>query len=161
MNDDGEQFCRGKVWEVFDVSDVVKAFYRDILVQVLSIESRKKQVSQRLLLNKSERMRLRIIREFLSLDLDKHTLLQQAAVVGFQNQEFDVLDHLCKLYKVEAYDELPERIREEVQRTERLLVPIINEIRYPKTGGFFERRLVQEVNKYVTLQAREYVKVKL
>ena len=156
-----EKKYAGEVWEVCNVSDTVKAFYRDILVHVLSIESRKKQVSQRLLLTKSERLRLRIIREFLSLDLDKHTLLQQAAVVGFQNREFDVLDHLRKLYGVEDYDELPERIRQEIQRTERLLLPIVNEIRYPKSSGFFERRLVQEVNKYVTSQAREYVKVKL
>ena len=140
---------------------MVKAFYRDILLQVLSIESRKRQVSERLLLTKSDRLRLRIIREFLSLDLDKHTWLQQAAVVGFRNQAFDILDHLRKLYGVEEYDLLPDRIREEIRHTERLLLPIVNEIKYPKSSSFFERRLIQEVNKYVTLQAREYVKVRL
>lgn len=143
------------------MSDMVKAFYRDILTQVFAIETRKKRASERLLLTKSQRQKLRIIKEFLILDIDKHNLFQQAAIVGFRNQAYDVLDHLLKLYAVSEYDEITERIREEISRNEKLLIPVINEIKYPRTSGFFERRLLQEVSKYVICQAREYIKTNL
>ena len=142
-------------------AEMVKAFYRDILTQVLSLESRKKRTSERLLLTKSQRRRLKIIREFLTLDLDKHSLLEQAAVVAVRNNSDEVLNHLSKLYALENNDEIVEGIREEVRRTQKLLLPVVNEIKYPKTSGFLERRLIQEVNKYVTVQAREYVKTNL
>lgn len=143
------------------MSDMVKAFYRDVLTQVLTVEAKKKRASERLLLTKSDRQRLRIIQEFLTLDIDKHNLLQQAAIVAFRNESRDVLDHLLKLYALDDYDQIMDCIREEINRTEKLLGPIANEIKYPKTSTFFERRLIQEINKYVTCQAREYIKINL
>ncbi|NLU49870.1 MAG: hypothetical protein GXX09_05595 [Syntrophomonadaceae bacterium] len=143
------------------MADMVKAFYRDILTQVLSIEARKKRASESLLLTKSDRQRLKIIREFLTLDIDKHTLLEQAAITAFRNEAYDILDHLLKLYALDDYDKLMDCIREEISRTQRLLLPVVNEIKYPKTSGFFERRVIQEVDKYVTVQAREYIKTNL
>ncbi|MCR4400710.1 MAG: hypothetical protein NUV35_07585, partial [Syntrophomonadaceae bacterium] len=140
------------------MSDMVKAFYRDILTQVLAVETRKKRASERLLLTRAERPRLRIIREFLTLDLDKHNLLEQAAIAAFRNDEKEVLEHLRQLYGLDDDSRLIDAIREEIARTERLLLPVVNEIKYPRTSGFSERRLLQEVQKYAVARAREYVK---
>ncbi|MGE5403634.1 MAG: hypothetical protein ACM3PP_01725 [Candidatus Saccharibacteria bacterium] len=138
---------------------MVKSFYKDILNSVLDLESRKKRASETILLIKAPREKLPYIRDLLNYDLEKHRLLEQAAVAAMQNQSDEILTHLSKLYDVKAGIDVIDVIREEIARNERLLDPVNKEIKRPKSGTFTERRLLQEINKYAATQAREYIKV--
>lgn len=138
---------------------MIKTFYKDILNSVLDLESRKKGASETILLIKAPREKLPYIRELLSYDLEKHKLLEQAAVAAMQNNADEVLTHLSKLYVVNIGTDVVDVIREEIARIERLLDPVNKEIKRPKSGSFTERRLLQEINKYAATQAREYIKV--
>ncbi|MGE5416902.1 MAG: hypothetical protein ACM3UZ_09095 [Acidobacteriota bacterium] len=139
--------------------EMVKSFYRDILNSVLDLESRKKRASETILLIKAPREKLPYIRDLLNHDLEKHRLLEQAAVAAMQNHADEILTHLCKLYDVKAGTEVIDVIRDEIARNERLLDPVNKEIKGPKTCSFTERRLLQEINKFAATQAREYIKV--
>ncbi len=140
-------------------SDMVKNFYRDILKKVLVLEAQKKENAQRILILRSNKARLPWIRDFLNADLLKHRLLEQATVSATQNEVEEVLDHIKKLYSMSNDLSLIESIRLEIAMDEKMLDLIIKKIKHPKTCTFSERRILQDVNKYVIHQAREYAKV--
>lgn len=139
--------------------EMVKTFYGGILTQVLALENSKKELAETILLLKNLKDKLPLIKEFLSLNIQKNLLFEQAAVAAMQNQASGVLEHLGRLYGGVEEDQVIEVIREELERDQRLIETVKKRIKYPYSGTFLERRLLQEIDKYVVNQARQYNKV--
>ncbi|NLW45285.1 MAG: hypothetical protein GXY92_08900 [Syntrophomonadaceae bacterium] len=141
--------------------EMVRALYHDILKKILLLEIEKKSTSRRILIQKSERERLPLIRDFLQADLSKHRLLEKVAVSAVQNRVDEVLDHISQFYPSSEGLSQIECIRIESARCEQMLVLICKEIKHPETCTFFERRVLSDIKKYVIDQAREYARVNL
>lgn len=141
------------------MTETVKAFYQNILQQVLTLELEKKNLSTDILITRDKDHRLSLILKFLNCDLKKHELLEHAAVVARSNGETSVLEHLGQLYAhVEGEEDAVGRIRAEIEFIRRF-INLLNKVdKYPDTLSFFERRMVQEIIKYVVEQARLYNK---
>ncbi|MGE5396062.1 MAG: hypothetical protein ACM3MK_00850 [Chitinophagales bacterium] len=139
-------------------AEMLRALYSSTLGQVLSLEVRKKEVAGCILMLKGERERLPFIKKFLTADLDKHHLLEQVATAAFQNHVDDVIHHMLKLYNQTDQDLLMDSIRTEISKDEKLLSLVAKRIKHPDYCTFSERRLLQELNKTVSRQAREYIK---
>lgn len=139
--------------------DLVKAFYHDILNRVLAIERRRKQIAEQILLVRTTREKLPLIRDFLNCNLDKNRLLEQAAIAATQNMVDEVLEHIGRLYGGVSIDAVIDTIREEIERNQSLLNPVVKEIKHPRTTNFLERRMIKEIEKAVMKQAREYAKI--
>ncbi|MGI6469489.1 MAG: hypothetical protein ACOX0Q_10855 [Syntrophomonadaceae bacterium] len=137
-------------------SQLVVSLYNNILEQVMQLESRKKEISTEILLAREERKRLALIYNFLSYDLSKHELLEQAAVIALTNREQRVLDHLNRLYYTVEEQETIDKIRHEIKCTQRFM-KVVNRAQENKSAlTFSERRMVQEIVKFVVAQARLY-----
>lgn len=141
------------------MTEAVKAFYQNILQQVLTLEVEKKNLSTEILITRNKDQRLQLILNFLNHDLKKHELLEHAAVVAMSNKEEAILEHLGKLYahtgrEVEAID----RIHEEIDFISGFINLLTKLDKHPEQISFFERRMVQEIVKYVMEQARMYNK---
>ena len=136
------------------MTEVVLTIYRNIIEQVMLIEKEKKEISSKILFTRNEKKRMKLIFMFLSRDLDKHELLEYAAILAFNNQEVTVIHNLQQLYRQCREEELMEKIRMEIQHTEQFLFVINNGIKYAHTLSFSERRMIQEIVKYVTEQAK-------
>lgn len=141
------------------MTEGVKAFYQNILQQVLTLELDKKNLSTDILITRDKDHRLSLIMNFLKSDLKKHELLEHAAVVAMSNGETSVLAHLGQLYAhVEDEEDAVGRIRNEIEFISRF-INLLNKVdKHPDTISFFERRMVQEIIKYVVEQARLYNK---
>ena len=81
------------------MNELLKTLYQDILQQVMVLESYKKELSIKILLTKDgSSRRLGLILRFLNYDLDKHELLEHAAVLAMSNQADIILEDLQRLY---------------------------------------------------------------
>ncbi|MGE5392004.1 MAG: hypothetical protein ACM3PE_13180 [Deltaproteobacteria bacterium] len=141
------------------MTEALKAFYQNILQQVLTLELEKKSLSTDILVTRSKEQRFSLILRFLDCDLKKHELLEHAAVVAMQNSEDTILGHLGQLYAHTGSDEeVIDRIHSEIEFIRRFINLLTKLDKYPDTVTFFERRMVQEVVKYVMEQARMYNK---
>lgn len=141
--------------------DLINAFYGDILNQVLAAETEKKAAAEKILIIRTDHDRWPYIREFLTCDLNKHRLLEQAAVAAMQNKSDRILQHIRRLYEECDEDEAIDIIRNEIEHDQKMLEAVAKEIKYPRLTNFFERRFLQEIRKYVVLQSREYIKAEL
>lgn len=141
--------------------EMVRSLYHDILRKILLLEVEKKATSRRILIKRSDRERLPLIRDFLQAELSKHRLLEQAAVSALQNRAHEVLKHISQLYPPSEGISQIECIRVESARCEQMLVLVCKEIKHPDTCTFFERRVLNDIKKYVVDQAREYARVDL
>lgn len=138
------------------MSQLVVTLYNNILEQVTQLESSKKKISVDILLAKEGRKRLSLIYNFLSYDLSKHELMEQAAVIALTNKEKLVLDHLERLYVKEGDEETIVCIRREINITQKFM-KVVNRARDKNaTLTFSERRMLQEITKYIVAQARLY-----
>ncbi|MGI6435658.1 MAG: hypothetical protein ACOX0F_09900 [Syntrophomonadaceae bacterium] len=140
-------------------SQLVVTLYNNILEQVMQLENSKKEISTELLLAREERKRLALIYNFLSYDLSKHELLEQAAVIALTNREQLVLEHLNRLYSTVEEEETIDKIRYEIKCTQRFM-KVVSRAKDEKSAlTFSERRMVQEIIKFVVAQARLYNQV--
>ena len=71
----------------------INGIYKSTIEQVLIIESCKKDISMQILMVRDEK-RWSLIQEFLEHDLQKHLLLEQAAVVAINNGADTIVDDL-------------------------------------------------------------------
>jgi hypothetical protein len=134
----------------------VISLYKNILDEVINLENKKREISIQILLTKNESKRLNLISSFLTYDLNKHELLERAAVIAVQNKELNVLEQLQKMYSHCEDDELLNKIRKEIKYIKRFRKNINKAVKYPDFLSFFERRMIQEISKYVVEQARIY-----
>ncbi|MGE5544616.1 MAG: hypothetical protein ACM3UW_06535 [Bacillota bacterium] len=139
-------------------TEMVKAFYHEILKKILLLEIKKKETAQRILIRKSRHDRLPLIKDFLQANLSKHRLLEQATVSAMQNQVEEVLDQIGRFYSAADETSPIECIRDEIARCEEMMALVSKEIQHPKNCTFIERRILDEVNRLVISQAREYAK---
>ncbi len=138
------------------MSQLVVTLYNNILEQVMQLENTKKEISTELLLIREERKRLALIYNFLSYDLSKHELLEQAAVIALSNSEKQVLEHLNRLYATVEKVHTIDKIRHEISCTKRFM-KVVSSAKDKKSAlTFSERRMVQEIIKFVMAQARLY-----
>jgi len=141
------------------LTEAVKAFYQNILQQVLNLELEKKNLSTDILITRNKDYRLSLILKFLNFDLKKHELLDHAAEVAMSNREDSILEHLAQLYAHTGGDnEVINRIRAEIEFIRRFISLMTKLDKHPESLSFFERRMVQEIVKYVMEQARMYNK---
>jgi len=136
----------------------IGGLYRGAIQQVLAIEKSKKELASQILMIRDDR-RWQLIQEFLQYDLQKHLLLEQAAVIVTSNGAMDMLQDLEKLYRFSSGDDLLDKIRREVSHTENFIGIIERGRKHRNWLSFTERRAMQEISKYVTEQAREYNKL--
>lgn len=141
------------------MSQEVHAIYSGILEQVMLLEKTKKELSKQILIHKNGTKRLDLIYRFLSCDLNKHELFEQAAVIAISNNETGVLNHVKRLYEPFGNGNLIEKIRREIGYTRRFL-EVTNRAKKDRDYiTFTERRMVQEIHKYVLAQCRAYTQV--
>ena len=138
------------------MSQLVVTLYNNILEQVMQLENSKKELSTEILLARDMKKRLAMVYTFLSYDLSKHELLEQAAVIALTNREKMVLEHLHRLYFTTEDQETVDKIRNEIKSTQRFM-KVVSRARDKKIDlDFSERRMLQEIDKYIVAQARLY-----
>lgn len=138
------------------MSQLVVTLYNNILEQVMQLENSKKELSTEILLARDMKKRLAMVYTFLSYDLSKHELLEQAAVIALTNREKMVLEHLHRLYFTTEDQETVDKIRNEIKSTQRFM-KVVSRARDKKIDlDFSERRMIQEIDKYIVAQARLY-----
>lgn len=133
-----------------------KTIFKDILQEVIYTENIKKAISQEILMAKDEFMRQELIYNFLSYELDKHEILEQAAILAVENNEDYLLKQLELFYKHCEGLDLLDKIRAEITHTELFMEKVGKAIEDFDSISFVERRLIKEINKYVVTQARYY-----
>lgn len=134
-------------------------FFNDILQEVIYAESEKKELSQEILLAKSDRLRQKLIYRFLRSDLNKHAILEQAAMLAIETDAYYLLQQLELFYNHCQGEGLLEKIRTEISHDERYLKTIEKALKDAESISFVDRRLIREINKYVIKQARYYCKL--
>lgn len=131
----------------------------DVLQEIIYAESLKKSLSQELLLEKDESERQKLIYQFLNYDLDKHFIMEQAAMLALENNENKMFQQLELFYKHTEGDGLLDKIRAEIAHDKLFLETVEKAIDDFQVISFVERRLIKEINKYVMTQARYYCKI--
>lgn len=141
------------------MTEMVMALYKGILEQVVALEAHKKEISADILLTRDNKKRSELVRAFLGFDLEKHELLEEAAVVALNNREDAILEHLERLYAhTRTEGAALDRIRSEIGYARQFIRAMDKYRSLPYNMNFTERRMVQEIIKYVVEQARLYVK---
>ena len=133
-----------------------RTIFTDIIQEVIYTENVKKTISQEILMVKNDFMRQQLIYNFLSYELDKHEILEQAAILAVENGENYLLKQLELFYKHCEGLGLLDKIRAEITHTELFLETVEKGIEDFDSISFVERRLIKEINKYVVTQARYY-----
>ncbi|MGS0764697.1 hypothetical protein [Syntrophomonas curvata] len=141
-----------------DDNDSVSGLYRGVIQQVLVIENCKKELASKILMIRGDR-RWQLIQEFLRYDLEKHLLLEQAAVIVINNGATEMIEDLEKLYQFSSGEDLISKIRQEGAHIENFIKIIERGRKHKNWLSFTERRVMQEIDKYVIEQAREYNKL--
>jgi hypothetical protein len=138
------------------MSQTVLSIYKDILDQVLIREGYKKDISRTIVMSKTPSRRLHLIISFLGFDLDKHRLLEYAAIVALSNNEPTILLNLKKFYSHSEEGDILEQIRREIILVDKYMEIINKEIKRPGSSSFIEKRMIQEISKYVVALAKAY-----
>ena len=136
----------------------INGIYKSTIEQVLVIESCKKDISMQILMVRDEK-RWSLIQEFLEHDLQKHLLLEQAAVVVINNGADEIIKDLENLYQHTNGPDLITKIRTEHSQVEKFIKLIKKGRKHKDWLSFTERRAMQEISKFVLEQAREYNKL--
>ncbi len=136
-----------------------EASFMKTLKEIMIIEKLKKETSHKLLLKRDMSARQKIIYDFLGYELEKLEVLQGATVYALANDDLSGLKKIQLIYGWGEGFELLPRISSEIQRTRSFMNTINKAMDSPKSISFVERRLVQEINKYVVAQARLYKKI--
>jgi dihydroorotate dehydrogenase len=82
------------------------------------------------------------------------------AVIALSNGEDSIAQHIQALYEPFGDGELIERIRKELGYTHRFIQVMDKAKNQPELLSFTERRMVQEISKYVLAQCRLYTQLK-
>jgi hypothetical protein len=138
--------------------DRVNSLYKNTIEQVLVIESCKKDISMQILMVRDEK-RWNLIQDFLEHDLQKHLLLEQAAVIAINNGADEIIQDLESLYQHTSGPDLMTKIRTECLQVEKFIKLIKKGRKHKDWLSFTERRAMQEISKFVLEQAREYNKL--
>lgn len=139
------------------MNKMVLNLYKNVLDQVMVIEAHKKEISRQILITRDDQKRLELIHRFLTYDLNKHELFERATVVAINNKEETVIENIQRFYShCEEGEELIEKIRGEIRYIKSFLKVIEKAIKYPGFMTFSERRMVQEIRKYVLEKVRIY-----
>ncbi|HBQ87004.1 MAG TPA: hypothetical protein DD811_11095 [Syntrophomonas sp.] len=134
----------------------IDSIYRSIIEQVVIIEGIKREISRALLLVKDSDKKIKQVYNFLSYDLEKHRLLEYAAVMATEEGEGQILRNLQKFYSYADGDDLIEKINLEIVCIMRYLEILRHEIKNKGSSDFVERRMIQEICKYVVAMAKIY-----
>lgn len=134
----------------------IDSIYRSIIEQVVIIEGIKREISRALLLVKDSDKKIKQVYNFLSYDLEKHRLLEYAAVMATEEGEGQILRNLQKFYSYAEGDDLIEKINLEIVCIMRYLEILRHEIKNKGSSDFVERRMIQEICKYVVAMAKIY-----
>jgi len=141
----------------FNMNKMVLNLYKDVLDRVMVIEAHKKETSRQILITRDDQKRLKLIHRFLTYDLNKHELFERATVVAINNKEENVIENIQRFYShCEEGEQLIEKIRGEIRYIKSFLKVIEKAIKYPGFMTFSERRMVQEIRKYVLEKVRIY-----
>lgn len=134
--------------------------YQNIFEQIFAIELCKKELSKKMLLQKDIKNRQKYIYSFLNYDVNKHELLEHAAIVAYHNDEKDILLKISSYYKDNTEEDIINIIREEIKNIRSLHFIVKKQISFPQNLSFVEKRRLNDINKYVLEQARLYMQTK-
>lgn len=143
------------------MSDEIGAIYNSILEQVMVLEKTKKKLSRQILISKDNTKKIEQIYQFLICEFNKHELLEQAAVIAVANQESGIISHLTSMYEPVESGELINKIRKEIGYGEEFIRLIKKAKSKQSKISFTERRMVQEIIKYVLAQCRIYTQLNI
>lgn len=143
------------------MSEEIGAIYNSILQQVMLLEKSKKELSRQILLNKDHDKRLDQVYKFLVCEYNKHELLEQAAVIALNNQETAIISHLKSMYEPIESSELIDKIRKEMNYGQQFMSLVKKSKSKRGNISFTERRMVQEIVKYVLAQCRIYAQLNI
>lgn len=133
-----------------------KYIFNDILQELIYTENLKKAISKDILLAKNDLQQQKLIYDFLCYDMDKHVVLEQAARVAIENDDYFLIKQLELLYKYCEGLGLLDRIHAEIAHSKFFVTMVEKAIENSRSISFVERRLLKEINKYVITQARYY-----
>lgn len=136
---------------------ISKPGFHSILHQVRSLEKLKQEISHQLVSASEPALSLSFVYSFIYFDLQKHELLWQAAWTARQKQDMDSWHIISQLYQhIDTDAILTVKIADEIRLNRQFLKVINKTLVEPQQSSFNERRLAQEVKKYVTAQAQMY-----
>ncbi|MGI5920249.1 MAG: hypothetical protein ACOX6I_00680 [Syntrophomonadaceae bacterium] len=138
------------------MQQTVLSIYKDIMEQVLIRENYKRDISRKILMLKKSSRRLILIYSFLGFDLDKHRLLEYAAIIALNNGNTVILPQLKRFYIHTEEGDILDQIRKEILLVSKYMEILNKGIRRPENCSFIERRMVQEISKYVLALAKAY-----
>ncbi len=133
-----------------------RSYFTEILQELLNIEKTKQMICHELLQVSDKDVQLKLVYSFLASDLDKHEMLEQAALLACKETEDYLLKQLELFYKHCEGKDLLLKIRAEISRVEMYLDTVDKAIENSAAISFMERRLIQEISRYVITQARYY-----
>lgn len=135
------------------------SYFKEILKEIQIIEAAKGEISLQLLLKPIKFKRQNFICDFLRYELDKHELMEELALYAINNNETEILKNMELFYSHVEEGTLLFKIRKEIYSTETFIRSMKKDMANSKGSSFLEKRLVQEINKYVMAQARCYRKM--
>lgn len=138
------------------MTETMISIYRGIVEQVVVLEACKKEISRSLLMVKDREKKIKQVYNFLSYDLEKHRLLEYAAVMAQNNGETTILRNLKKFYSYVDGEDLLDKINAEIISVSKYLEVLQKEIKNKGSSEFIERRMIQEITKYVMALAKMY-----
>lgn len=142
-----------------EVNLVVETFlpvYQQIIQQVAAIEAGKKEISRSLLLAKKSKDRIPQVYNFLTYDLEKHQLFCYAAIMAINYQEDKIIENIKSFYSHIEETDLLDKIDREIAYVSRYIEILNKEIKNRGSSNFIERRMIQEICKYVMALAHMY-----
>ncbi len=139
----------------------VNSLYKNTLEQVLAIELKKKDLSHKILLLKEGKRKWTHMYTFLSYDVSKHELLEHITVVFMQNKEDELIKQIENFYLYRNDADVLVAIRKEIKTDLAFMEVVKKQLNHPANLTFVEKRMLNEISKFIIEMAREYMKMKL
>lgn len=137
------------------MSITINNLYRKTLYQVMLLEKERCDISQDILQMKNHKEQQKLMISFLCLDLKKHQLLAYASQVAVQLGDHNVINRLKNLYcHVNKSDSILKIIQYEIDKTCQLISTMQKSLQSPADMTFSEKRLTQEIKKYIFARAQ-------
>jgi len=131
-------------------------FYTEIIQQVILVERCRHDLNKRLLSSKNRAQKRQLMLSFLCLDIEKHQLFASAAQVAVQDGDETVIRRLHNFYRHNAeFDNIVMIIQDEINKTRKFIHVIQRSLHGWAEMSFAEKRLAQEIEKYIIVRAQQ------
>lgn len=129
-------------------------FIDQLIEDVLQLEKIRRELGRQILFTRNRQERQKLIYTFLSYELDKHEIMADIALITISENKSMILAQLECYYQHIQGEDLLEKIDGEIKQIRSYLQLIHRSIHAVSSLSFAERRILQELNKYILVQAR-------